>query len=639
MAFLGSKVPKTLLSSEPWWKVEKSTERAKTVIAVLDWLRQRPEEVHRQERAVHHARLYGNRFFRDFSPFGYARGPKHRRRQRLTANVCRSVVDAATAKIAKNRPLASLLTNDGSWDQAQRAKRLTLFVEGGFQDLDLYSLGPKNFRTAGIFGDGFLKFFAEHGKIKADKVLPCTVFVDPLEGVNGKPRCFYQEHFIDRHVLLELFGGSNNSKVREAIKRAGVEKDPHHGGEFRSLAEPIRVVEAWHLPSGPDATDGLHVMAIEGAELRKPKVWTRDRFPFVRFTWSDAEVGYWGTGLVEEVELLQLAINRTLKRIDDCLRLMAVPRILVDSTSKVVTSMITNEVGAILKYQGGQGGNPPQFMVPPAVPPELFAHLQWLIRTSFESTGISQLGAQSQKPAGLDSGRALLVFNDIESERFAIVGREYERFYMRCADQILDLAEEIDKDSSTGFSVVNRNRTHAERLDWDDVRMDREDYVLQVHPTSALPRDVAGRTTIVQQWLAMGHIDQRTAAKLLDFPDLDAHTARAFAAMEIVERHVGRFLDPGRDAEDPDTYLPPEPFDDLEFAIGHILMEYHRARLDDAPEERLELFRQWLGDAEALLAQAAPPPPPMGAEAPPLAPPGSPAGLSAVQPPATGLAA
>ena len=601
MAYLGRPAPRAP-GDAPWWKASPD-KRATAVCAMVDWLQNTPEEKQRQAQALHHARLYGNRHFDGLSLTAHARTPKSKSNERLTANVAKAVVDTATAKIAKNRPKATLVTNDGGWEQQHRARRLDRFVEGAFQDVDLYTLGPKAFRSAGIFGTAALKWYAAHGRICVDRVLPTSLLVDPADGANMRPRCMYQVHYVDRHVLLELYAPSGRGKVAEAVRNAPTSDADVHG-VVRSLAEPIRVVEAWHLPSGPEARDGRHVIAIDGVVLRDVE-WTRDRFPFVFYRWCDAEVGFWGTGLVEEVDLLQRGINRTLKRIEECIRLMAVPRILMDTTAKVVRGMITNEVGAIIKWtSGAAGGTPPQFLTPPAVPGELFAHLQWQISQAFEMTGISQLSATSQKPRGLDSGRALMVYNDIETERFAIKGREYESFFLECSDQVIDLAEEIDREAARGFSVVNRGRSYAQRFEWRDVRMDRDSFTLQVQPTSALPRDVAGRTAIVQQWVAAGYVDSRTAQRLLDFPDLDRHESLEFAAMEIVDRTIDRFLDPDRDVDD--AYLPPEPFDDLAYGLVRMVQAYHRARLDDVPEERLELFRQWLDEAQALLSMAAP---------------------------------
>jgi hypothetical protein len=43
------------------------------------------------------------------------------------------------------------------------------------------------------------------------------------------------------------------------------------------------------------------------------------------------------------------------------------------------------------------------------------------------------LSAAAQKPAGLDSGKALREYNDIESDRFMTIGQAYERYYLQLA--------------------------------------------------------------------------------------------------------------------------------------------------------------------------------------------------------------
>src|SRR5262245_55040031 len=139
MAYLGER-PRPPSNEEPWWTIKDPQKRADTVISTVNFLQNTPEEQERQRKALHHARLYGNRYFQGLTPFGYSRMPRSKRGERLTANVCKSVVNAAQAKIAKNRPKATLLTNDGRWEQQHRARKLDRFVEGAFQDLDLYEV-------------------------------------------------------------------------------------------------------------------------------------------------------------------------------------------------------------------------------------------------------------------------------------------------------------------------------------------------------------------------------------------------------------------------------------------------------------------------------------------------------------------
>lgn len=582
-----------------WWTGAKDTAWER-VLGVVDYLWDTPEEKSRRQDDVEHARLYGNRYFEGFGPFQHAKAVSAKRaEERLRANVCKPVVDTATALTAgRNRPKATLVTNGGDWSQRRRAKKADRFIEGVFRDAGLYSLGPQVFRDACIGGTGVLKFYGAHGRICAERVLPSEMLVDPIDGMYEKPRCIYQIRFVDRRVLEELFAG-NSDKLRKAIREAPMIDDPTRGVDRSTTAEPVRVVEAWHLPSGPSAKDGRHVIAIEGATLLHEE-WKRDRFPFVFFRWSHRVVGFWGTGLVEEIKPLQLDINITLRRIKECLHLMAVPRIFVQATAKVIKSMITNEVGSIVPYTGA---TPPVFATPPSVPPELFRHLQWLIQQAFEQAGVSQMSATSRKPAGLESGKAIREYNDIGAERVAIQGRDYETMHMDAARVVMDLAEDMAESGEKYTATYVAGRKRAEKIAWDDVRLDAESYVLQVHPTSALPRDAAGRTATVEEWVAAGWVEPDQAKRLLDFPDLDSEQDLVAAARDLVDMHLERMLDATEDDAD-EVYEEPEPASDLAYAFKRTSLTIAHAKIEGAPPEVLDLLRRYVGDTKALLDRA-----------------------------------
>jgi hypothetical protein len=611
-----------------WW--EGSSETAwERVVGVVDYIWQTPEEKARRRDDVDHARLYGNRYFRGFGPFQFTKAvPAGKDEERLRANVCKPVVDTAVAIAAgRNRPKATLLTNSGDWSQKRRAKKADRFIEGVFREVQIQSLGPLAFRSACIFGTGVLKWYSEHGRIKAEHVLPCEVLVDPIDGQDGRPRSMYQIRYVDRSVLVELFA-KGKPELAARIKACDIIEDQETGADRTTTAEPVRVVESWHLPSGPDAKDGRHSIVIEGATLLYED-WDKEHFPFTFFRWSPPIKGFWGRGLIEEIKPLQLEINTTLTRIKQCLHLMAVPRIFVQNTAKAIKSLITNEVGAIVPYSGSV---PPTFLTPPAVPPELFEHLRWCISQAFEQAGISQMSAGSKKPAGLESGEALRTYNDIGSERVSIQGRDYETMHMDGAIRVMDLAEQLDSGGGDGFaSVFVRGRQSAERIRWKDVVMDREAYVLQVHPTSMLPRDAPGRTATVEAWVAAGWLDEQQAKRLLDFPDLDNENDLTGASRDLVDMHLEKMLEDGELQE-------PDPASDLEYAFVRTQQTLALSRLEGAPEDRLDLLRDYLADVKALLdrgqmvASAAPmpqpaPPPmdPMAMPQPPMPSPGLPA--------------
>lgn len=586
-----------IFSDGQWWREPKERVHD-ALIALVDHIRKSPEEKSRIDAMLDHARIYSARWFRTLAPQAYAAIPRMPEDHLLNANVTRSVVDAATAKIAKNRPRAVLVTNGGDWFQKHRAKKATRAIEGAFQAVDLYETGPTVFRDAAIFGTGAVKWYAANKKITCDRVLPFELLVDPTDGYYGKPRCLYQTKIVDRDVLLARWG-KRNSAIRAAIKAAaanGLPSSPF--GSRSNVANPVEVVEAWRLPTSQEADDGLHVIAIAGATLLHEK-WIREDFPFVFYRWSAPIAGFWGQGLVEEIRPIQREINKTLKRIQEILHLCAVPRILCQAGS-VVKSMITNAVGGIIPYKG----EPPTFAVPPSVPPELFVHLRWLIQQAFELTGVSQLSAQAKKPPGLDAAIALREYSDIETERFSIPARGYELWFMRGAKNVIACARDMERAGEDwAISHFDRRAKVATRLTWKDVAFDEEAYTLQVLPTSALPRDMAGRMATVEQMIGAGFISQERGRQLLDFPDLDAESDLALASMELVEKQVATMLDP--DVDEVDAYQPPEPYSNLTYARLYAQLAHDRERIEGAPEERLSMLREYIDAATDLLEQAA----------------------------------
>ena len=356
--------------ARPWWKA-KQGEVFQDLFPTVHYLQEHPDEKARIEDDLSNARLYSNKFFQGLGSYSYSKPvPLEKKGDQLRLNVCRSIVDTATAQIAgRSRPRATLITSDGSWSQRRRAKRADLFVEGVFRESGIYNNALKAFRLASIFGTCALHIYPEFGRIKSECVLPLELLVDPVDGRTMKPRSLYRVHVIDRSVLMELYGKTRS--LQESIREAAILSEDYDRRIVTTTSEPIQVVEAWHLPSSPNAKDGRHVISIPNCDLFD-EGWRVQRFPFAFFRWSERVVGFWGTGLCEEVRPLQLEINLTLRRIKECLHLMAVPRIFVQQASKAIKSMITNEVGAIIPYSGS---SPPTFMVPPSVPPELFSHL------------------------------------------------------------------------------------------------------------------------------------------------------------------------------------------------------------------------------------------------------------------------
>lgn len=567
-----------------WWEVPQAR-RHEELFATVEVIR----DTQQDRRDVVNALLqrYGNTDGRAYSANFDKAGNKLRQPIRL--NVSRSAVDTVTAKMAKNRPAVTYLTEGGSYSQQRRAKKLSQFVSGIFHNTKAYQKALLAFRDATITGTGVLMPYRHPGqnKILLERVAPGELEVDEVEAQYGEPRTLYRTRYVDRRVLAKRFPAK-----REKIRNAkAYEADEYDGSMHRRVvADQLRVVEAWHLPSGPDAKDGRHTIAIDEATLLD-EAYTRPIFPFVFIHWSEPVCGFWGTGLVEELATIQDEIDKLAQRIQAAMHLLGVPWVLLDAgAEEPQPSQLQNRTALILKYSG----NKPEVSVHGTVHPEMFAHLDRLYQRAFEIAGVSQLSAQARKPSGLDAAVALREFHDIETERFMVVGRAFEQLFIDLAAQVIALAKEIDDDPDSEPMVVRAaSGRELLRLEWKDVSLDEDAFVMKAFPTNFLGSTPSAQLQRVVELAQAEFIPRDMALQLLDFPDLDAFVSEKTAAVENI-RHIIENL------EDGGEYVAPEPFMDLALGLRMVLSAYLKGQTRGLEPERLEDMRRWLDEAQAL---------------------------------------
>ncbi len=588
----------------PWWEDEKNSHSG--IQAILENL-QYSQSV-RSAANLRYARLYGNLDIYGLAPYQYFRTVSQtsdalRGGSRLTFNVIKSVVDTVGSKIAKHKPRPLFLTNDGDWSLQQRAKRLNRFVQGVFYETDAYGKGQTAFRDAGIFGTGILKVYIKDARLCIERIIPEELIVDASESVYGKPRSYYQVKHVDRQVLLRMFP-DHEGAIRS------VRNTSEQGAESQLTSDMIKVTEAWHLPSDKKAKDGRHVIAIENDTLFSEE-YKREVPPFIIYHWTPPVLGFYGTGLAEELIGIQLEINKLLRQIQLSHHLLSTPKVLLENGSKIVSAHINNEIGAIIKYTG----TPPQIVAFQTVHPEIYLHLERLYARAYEIAGVSALSAQAKKPSGLDSGRALREFSDIESERFAIQQQRYEEFYMELSRHIIELSREIVKEHG-GFRVKAPNKKLIDEIDFKEVSLEDSSYILQCFPTNFLPATPAGRLQSVQELMTAGLISPSMGLALLDFPDLEGAMSLANANYNIVMSSLENIIEKG-------VYEAPEPYMDLLTTKMLSQMFYLDAKSNKVDEDKLELLRRYV-DATVALINKATPPTPVGAPAMPAMPTGGP---------------
>jgi hypothetical protein len=530
----------------------------------------------------------------------------------LSVNVIKSCVDSAGARVAKSKPRAFVLPKKYSYRLKAKCRKATKFLDGAMHQACVYENAEEVFRDASVYGDGQLVVYAEDGQIRSQVVKVDELWIDSVDGMKDAPREMHWTHAEPMKTLIKRY-----PKCEKEIREA---KAAWRGElSFMGQAEMVEVCHSWRLPSVSGGDDGVASVTICNKTLEK-KPYKRDYHPIFRFHWSPPTYGCFGDGIAKELFGMQRAILDVLRGVLKSIRMFAVPRIWVNKLASVATTTVSNEI-SVNTYAGDK----PVFDTPPAAAPDIYQFVQWMIDWCYKQIGLSQMSSQSEKPAGLNSGVALRTYQDVETQRFAIVGQRWERWYLSVARAILDIAGDIYADKKT-LSVKVPGRGFIESIDWKDANLDEDLFDVGVWSTSILPETPEGKLQAVQEFVQSGLMPRDLAIGQLDNPILNDWISQETAARDAIEMCLSKI-------EEDNVYIAPDFIDNIDLAVQEAQAAYHRARADDELEpDKVDSIVRWLRAALVLQAQKqaanAPPPgmPPGGgtpvgqAPTPPTAP-------------------
>lgn len=549
----------------------------------------------------------------------------------LPHNVCRGAVDTLQAKIAKHRPLPQCLTQRGAWAQQKRARKMTEFLEGEFYRQKIYERhAPLIVRDALIFGRGHLRIWTEGNRVKVERVLPWELFVDEWDARYGTPRNIYHARSMDRGVALETFArtkaGGWNKTIERAIMDAGRFSDRlDFDNGIGSTVDRIDIVEAYHLCDQPEA----HQQAEDDVELeegeeadegtgevrgrgKKPKKhqcngrhvvittagtlldepWEYDYFPYATLAYNEAVAGYFGTGLIEQLEGYQYQINEASERLADQYRLSGV-HVFVPDNAKVSYQDIRNGINITGHAPGGK----PDVHHMDLVNEHMRVRPRELREDALNDAGLSEMSVQSEKPSGVTAAVAIQTLDDIETERFIIFGRAYESWNLEVARRFIDCAKLIAK-TCGDHAVSVPMKGGLLKLKWNDVYV--EGVEIRVFPTSLLPQQLGARLEKLTKLWEGQLIDRATFLRHLDAPDMQAEMDLETADKLVIDEILERMLE-AEEEEGDDAYIPPSEYQQIVAEDGspgwaprRAQQKYNRALLDGAPEYNLDLLQRFM---------------------------------------------
>lgn len=514
----------------------------------------------------------------------------------LSLNIVKAFCDTQLSRVGKNKARPLFITEKGAWDAQTSAKRLTMFVDGQFRKAKVYQKSDKIFQAASIFGTGVAKIYDHGTDVRFDSLIPGEQYkVDLEEAKYGEPKTHYESHLVDRELLKAEY-----PELADKIDSAETGKGLFGSSGIRQDGN-VRVIEGLRLPVGK--SKGRHTIAISNATLEDEE-WKDEDHHYEFYHYDLSPLGFFGIGIPEAIFSIQIEINKILRRLQKSIHLMSVPRVFLTDGSTMNKHHFSNEIGEIIELSGGA----PVFDVAQSIAPDVAQHLIFLLTQASEILGVSKMSYASAKPVGIDSGRGLNTLSDIETDRHASTSLRWEEFFMGCSRKFIRCADRIDqklkaeyekakaedrKGMKNGYEIIVDQGKFIERIKWSDIKLKDDQYVMKSYPTNLLSKTPSAKLRDVQEMFASGLIDAVTAQSLLDFPDIEAvtslQTAQFRAVMKVIE-----MLCEGR-------YESPDPLMDLQMAQPWVLSAYINYKDMGLGETKLDLFRQWIDEAEYFL--------------------------------------
>lgn len=556
--------------------------------------------IDRQEDILRCAALYGKT---SASPGG-TRLLERNGRQPRGINVLSNAIDTLVSSVTQTTPAPMALTTGGTYDERLRAEQLNSYWSCAFTKYGVKRIGPNIVRDSVIAGTGILRIEPnEMGDgITVERVLPLQLLVDDVSCVDVAPQDFYICKPVSKDRLMDLY-----PEQADAIRASGPPPTLANYNFWGGRNAPSSmdrendiagVVEAWHCKSGPNAPPGRHVVATSQCVLLDEEYDFEDP-PLAFLRPVPPQQGWWPELIVDRAAPLQLELNKYAARTADALHLHARPIIFIDKSIGEIKPQITNGVGSIIPVNGG-GSGVRQFS-PAAMNPEVYNWMRELKGLIFEVLGISQLSAQSLKPAGLNSGAAIRAYNDTQSRRFINFERAWEDLHVDIARLMVRAERQVN--ASAGV-VVKRYGARV-RVQWEDIDLDDDSFEITLMPASALPNTPGGRLAALHDMKDLGVIDEEDVIRMADVPDLKHVRDAKVAPREIIEWQIHKILSGEEDLGG----ARPMPEQNLQLCVEMASRSLQSAYLQGAPADRLDLLRDYMGEAQQLLSLAQGPPP------------------------------
>lgn len=581
------------------WENAEENDAHEVFTRWADLVRDRPASIDRRKRNLLYASMYANLPLLGFGVNQYTRSMQNQ--GLISLNVTQNAIDSLVSKVCKNDTRPMFTTVEGDYELREKMENADKYIDGLFFNGGYYTeTHPGAVLDCSVYGLGVAKNHEVDGEAVCERTFPHEMILDDRECMYGKPRRPGQRKYLDKQVLFDLERRDNDIEWTKDLERAidagGAENDPDYGDFDRDEdSDQILVYEGWVLPTA--RTKGAYIKCIRGKTLSfKPFADKEHPFNFLRPMVQLS--GLYGIGCAEKIRGIQFEINRIIRDIQMSMHLIAKPHWMVEASSNVLATSLNNDIATIIKYSGAV---PPTVYTPEAMSDQVFMHLQFLYKTAYEIIGVSQLSAQSQKPAGIDSAVGMRTYLNVETERFSQFVKASEKF---AADNAKKQARVVSGLKNPSKQVAPpRGKQTIDIVTWE--KIDLDSLAVQVYPTSKMPDTPAGRREYALELAQYGVAKPTEIFEMLEWSDTEAFAKRRLAGIRNVERDIAKIRRGEKVVRD--------AIGDHATALQMMSDAYEEMKHDGVPEKRLAVARKYVTACTRFLAKKPPVAPgPMG---------------------------
>lgn len=448
----------------------------------------------------------------------------------MILNLSQAICDGVIAKQVVNESKATFDVSDGDWEAKLKADELDRFVMGEMyrtKALEEHEAALKD--AVAWAGDGWVKYTARDSKVYTARTNPLEMRIDPRACVSGQPRDLYQVRYITKELACALYHDQ-----ADEIYELKTEDPPYeypYSWSSQESSKLVRLVEGWHLPETDKGDDGRYMFAA-GSVVLECKRWKRNRFPFVRISYSKDVMGGYSISLGQQLYPLHLELNKIKRAKIIGLSIWGLPRI-YQQRGSTISPELGVEAGLIYKYTGSK----PETDQSPCYSAELAQEEQNISNQMYQIGGISPLERGADMPSRMDSRPGMREYVAATDEKHAAISLAWNRSFLDAAQQCIDVAREIPN-----YEAFGRAKDFISRIKFSEC--DLEDWRFQIRLANGnfLPTTPAGKRMIFLDLMKTPAFAQDPTMLLEmmagDHPDVDALLDKKTAGKRLIERQL-----------------------------------------------------------------------------------------------------